>query len=198
MLVRNGAFDNITSLKLDRNRIGNPGVASLCKVCAHGGWAKLELLDLSDNHISEDGLTALAHACAEGSFARLKTLHAGGNAVGDGGMLALSKTISLGGPSGPLMHRLLVLGLQSCKIADAGVQAFADAVRRGPHLASCEQLYMQYNAIDAAGMDAFEEAIVMGALVSCRKLALYGNPASDAKVIGAFRARAAARGSRVK
>ena len=189
-LARKGAFDNVDSFRLDRNRIGSAGVVALTNACACGCFVKVERLDLSDNQISEEGAAAFAKACADGALARLHTLHLYGNPIGDVGMASIAKALELGAPGGPLLSSVLVLGLHLCGIGDEGVGAFADAIKKGGVLAACRELYLHGNRIDTGGMRALEQAILKwGALRSCRKLTVYANPASGTQVLNALQSQ---------
>ena len=95
-LLASGALQNLTSLRLGCNSIGNVGVSALVSACANGALPYLKELALSFNQIGDPGITSLSEALAVGAMAQLEALWLTNNRIGDAGLVALSDALRKG------------------------------------------------------------------------------------------------------
>lgn len=142
-----------TWLDLQRNKIGNKGIAILAPQISD---SHLRNLNLNYNHINDDGIKMLAE---ELSSTPLFILHLSGNPLKTGAKELATGTIG---------SQLLKLNLADCQIGDSEAESLAAAL---PHNSICH-LMLDGNDIGDQGVIALAKALPS---TSITRLSLSGN-----------------------
>ena len=152
-----GALDNLITLWLDSNEIGDNGISALAKAITpdkngKGALASLDTLLLSENEIGEAGMTAFADAVGKGALDKLNFLGLDSNRIDDNGISAFAKAITPDNNGKGALDNLTILRLCFNKIDDAGMGALGSACASGA-LASLGTLCVddqEHSALKAA------------------------------------------------
>jgi len=126
-------LDQINTLRLQRNSIGDAGCSALAGYVQQAGCA-LEVLHLSSNDISDDGAAELAAALQRTSkTSKLRELHLANNGIETEGAVALATALR-----GNAALEVLVLSYNA--IGADGARALAATARSGPAAGSGSSL----------------------------------------------------------
>eukprot|EP00931_Biecheleriopsis_adriatica_P101708 TRINITY_DN76794_c0_g1_i1.p1 TRINITY_DN76794_c0_g1~~TRINITY_DN76794_c0_g1_i1.p1 ORF type:complete len:1528 (+),score=506.88 TRINITY_DN76794_c0_g1_i1:85-4668(+) len=173
-MLAGSAGEDIKTLDLGSNKIGNVGAGKLAK--ALGTSCSLQLLDLSSNCFGDEAVEALARVLSE--HKQLEELQMGGNtSVSSKGLMALAglaakhpklKTLGIGSTNlssdntSPFIsalgqsRTLVCLQLPSVGLADEGATALAEVL---PKQQSLRELWLSDNKVEDVGALALAEAL---------------------------------------
>ncbi len=144
------AMSEMDVLHLANNEIGDAGLAAIAESSKHLGLSKLIL---SHNSFGDEGAIALSKILADtANFVGLKWLYLNGSNISDAGAAAIGEALVTG------CKHLIRIGLQDCKIGDAGMESLADAINKGAMVQEGEFFYVQNNPFTDVGKEAFVQA----------------------------------------
>lgn len=148
--------DQLKSLYLHRNKIGDEGFAAIVK--AIPSVPSLEVLMVSQNKLTDDSMKAFAALAGTQGGAGIKQISLQRNKIGDNGMRHFAKAIAAGA-----LPNLEWFFMSENDIGDEGVIAFAEAIQGGacPKLA---RVALQGNHFGDPAMKALARALAGGAM----------------------------------
>lgn len=158
--LANGAMANLVELRLNANKIGDPGTTALCGALPCGAMANLQELWLNDNGAGDAGATSVAEALSKGAMANLRVLSLQNNEIGDAGLAQLADATCKSKGALALLRKLR---LANNRIGDAGARALADAAALGA-MARLESLRLDNNQIGDEGVSALAKVLAHGRL----------------------------------
>ncbi len=137
--------NDITSLDLNRRKIGDSGAKALAEALTHN--SSLQTLNLRGNEIGDSGSVALAEALKSNSS--LQTLKLGYNQIGASGAAALAEALKSN-------SSLQTLKLRNNQIGASGSAALAEALKSN---SSLQTLRLESNKIGTSGAAVLAEAL---------------------------------------
>ena len=163
---------NVRIVSLEKNALGDAGVATLAWALSMGALAHLTRLNLTANAIGHDGMVALSTALRAGALPKLEWLFLSGNRIDDVGVHALASALREGAL--PCVQQLW---LDENQIGNEGVSALLCVGGAESALRELLFLSLDKNRIERSGVGSIVGAIVAGAVPKLKNCMLSDNPA---------------------